>query len=70
MAVSPYTADFPTSGSVNDTVTTAPQTFTHMFTLQAADSKAGLALTIAPASGAMASQMTTVCFDDVSLVRQ
>ena len=69
MAVTPYTADFPVGGAVSDPVGTTAQTFTHMFTVQTADTKAGLALSVAAAAG-MTSQMSTVCFDDVSLVRQ
>ena len=64
-AVDPYTDDLPLT---TDAVGVAVQTFTHAFTVTTGDTKAGVAFKISP--GATASQMTTVCFDDVSLTKQ
>ena len=60
-AISPYTTAFTTSA---DVLTSAPRTFTHTFTPTYSDTGAGIAFTINAYSSA-----TTVCFDDVSLVR-
>ena len=46
----------------NDTIGTGLQTFTHMFTLTAADAQAGLAFLISVSTGT-----STVCLDNVSL---
>jgi len=64
LAVDPYTADFPTGSGVTEQLTTALQSFTHMFTTTATDKQAGLAFNIAPSG---TSGTSTVCFDDVSL---
>jgi hypothetical protein len=64
-AVDPFTDDLPLT---TDAVGTSFQTFTHTFTPTANDTQAGVAFKVSP--GATTSQMTTVCFDDVSLVKQ
>jgi hypothetical protein len=64
LAVSPYTADFPTGDAVTDPVSTALQSFTHTFTTTMMDAQAGLAFSVAPGNNG---GMTTVCFDDVAL---
>ncbi len=46
----------------NDTIGTGLQTFTHMFTLTAADAQAGLAFLISVSTGT-----STVCLDNVSV---